>query len=107
MIMIEHLRYTRLAKISELINSKLDLDSVLEAVVTAISEEVVQCDAIGIYLPQNDGTFRGHVGKPFLINGHSLDQLIVNPQKDLLAKEILETKKCIYIPDTGHDRRPD
>ncbi|UOQ44504.1 EAL domain-containing protein [Halobacillus salinarum] len=100
-------RYSRLAQITELINTKLDLHEVLEHVVTAISEEIVQCDSVGIYLPQEDGTYKGYVGKPALINGMTLDMHIVDPDHDLLAKEVIETGEAIYIPDTSKDDRPD
>ncbi|KIL78321.1 sporulation kinase [Bacillus badius] len=59
----EQTRYSRLANITKLINSKLDLREVLDQVTIAISEEIVQCDSVGIYLPQKDGTFRGYVGE--------------------------------------------
>ncbi|NOU96282.1 GAF domain-containing protein [Paenibacillus sp. LMG 31456] len=100
-------RYARLAKISQLINSNLDLHSLLEAVASAISDEIVQCDSTGIYLPQSDGTFRGYVGKPDHINGVTLNQMIVDPETDHLARDIIETRKSIYIPDTSIDNRPD
>ncbi|WP_165972094.1 ATP-binding protein [Paenibacillus piri] len=100
-------RYARLAKISQLINSNLDLRSLLEAVATAISEEIVKCNSTGIYLPQPDGTFRGYVGKPDHINGITLDQMVVDPEKDHLARDIIATRKSIYIPDTSIDNRPD
>ena len=103
----EQSRYSRLAQITKLINTKLDLYEVLEHVVTAISEEIVQCDSVGIYLPQEDGTYQGFVGKPALINGMSLDKQIVDPAQDLLAKEVIETREAIYIPDTTKDDRPD
>ena len=54
----EQTRYSRLANITKMINTKLDLREVLEQVTIAISEEIVQCDSVGIYLPQEDGTFR-------------------------------------------------
>lgn len=100
-------RYSRLANITKMINTKLDLRTVLEQVTIAISEEVVQCDSVGIYLPQEDGTFRGFVGKPEVINGWTLDMHVVDTEMDLLAKEVIETKKTIYIPDTSKDNRPD
>lgn len=78
----------------------------LEHVVTAISEEIVQCDSVGIYLPQEEGTFRGYIGKPEVINGMTLDMHVIDLEKDLLAKEVIETKKTIYIPDTSVDNRP-
>lgn len=101
------LRYSRLAKITQLINSNLNLHSVLEHVVDAISEEIVQCNSVGIYLPQDDGTFRGYVGKPEYMGGMSLDQMIIDPAVDRLAAEIIETRQSIYIPDTWVDPRPD
>ncbi|HWL13656.1 MAG TPA: EAL domain-containing protein [Ureibacillus sp.] len=103
----EQTRYSRLANITKMINTKLDLRTVLEQVTIAISEEIVQCDSVGIYLPQEDGTFRGYVGKPEVINGTTLDMHVIDMEYDLLAKEVIETKKAIYIPDTSKDDRPD
>lgn len=103
----EQTRYSRLAHITKLINSKLKLREVLEQVTLAISEEIVQCDSVGIYLPQEDGRFRGYVGKPEVINGMTLDMHVIETEYDLLAKEVIETKKTIYIPDTSKDNRPD
>lgn len=100
-------RYSQLANITRLINTKLDLREVLQHVVTAISEEIVQCDSVGIYLPQEDGVFRGYVGKPEIINGMTLDMHVIDTEFDLLAKEVIETQKTIYIPDTSKDKRPD
>lgn len=105
--MKEQTRYSRLANITKLINTKLELREVLQHVTTAISEEIVQCDSVGIYLPQEDGTFRGYVGKPELMNGMTLDMHIIETEYDLLAKEVIETQKTIYIPDTTKDNRPD
>lgn len=105
--MQESARYSKLAEITQLINSKLNLSESLEQVVMAISEEIVQCDSVGIYLNQYDGTFRGYVGKPNIINGITLDQMVVDPKTDLLAREIIESRKSIYIPDTSKDNRPD
>ncbi|MGJ7922633.1 EAL domain-containing protein [Neobacillus sp. LXY-4] len=103
----EQTRYSRLANITKLINTKLELREVLEHVTTAISEEIVQCDSVGIYLPQEDGNFRGYVGKPETIDGWTLDMHVIDTEIDLLAKEVIETKKTIYIPDTSKDNRPD
>ncbi|KHE72793.1 EAL domain-containing protein [Halobacillus sp. BBL2006] len=103
----EQSRYSRLAEITKLINTKLDLREVLQQVVTAISEEIMRCDSVGIYLPQEDGTFRGYVGKPEVINGMTLDMHVVDPRHDLLMKEVIDTRSSIYIPDTSKDDRPD
>jgi diguanylate cyclase (GGDEF)-like protein/PAS domain S-box-containing protein len=100
-------RYSKLAEITQLINSKLDLREALEQVVMAISEEVVQCDSVGIYLPQADGTYRGYVGKPNVISDITLDQMIIDPKTDLLARDIIKTRKSIYISNTANDNRPD
>lgn len=86
-------RYSRLANITKIINTKLELREVLQRVTMAISEEIVRCDAVGIYLPQEDGTFRGFAGKPETINGVTLDTQVIDPEIDLLAKEVIETKK--------------
>ncbi|MFJ7728660.1 GAF domain-containing protein [Neobacillus sp. NPDC097160] len=103
----EQTRYSRLANITKIINTKLELREVLQHVTTAISEEIVQCNAVGIYLPQEDGTFRGFAGKPDIINGMTLDMQVIEPEQDLLAREVIETKKTIYIADTSKDNRPD
>lgn len=103
----EQMRYSRLANLTKLINTKLELREVLEHVTTAISEEIVRCNSVGIYLPQEDGTFRGYVGKPSVINGWTLDMHVIDTEMDLLAKEVIETKRTIYIPDTSKDSRPD
>jgi len=58
----EQTRYSRLADITKIINTKLDLRELLEQVTIAVSEEIVQCNSVGIYLPQDDGSFRGYVG---------------------------------------------
>ncbi|MDP7992567.1 ATP-binding protein [Bacillus sp. MHSD_36] len=100
-------RYSRLANITKIINTKLELREVLQRVTIAISEEIVKCNSVGIYLPQEDGTFRGFAGKPETINGVTLDTQVIDPEIDLLAKEVIETKKTIYIPDTSKDDRPD
>ncbi|WP_242320754.1 GAF domain-containing sensor histidine kinase [Bacillus cereus group sp. BfR-BA-01312] len=100
-------RYSRLANITKIINTKLELRDVLQRVTMAISEEIVRCDAVGIYLPQEDGTFRGFAGKQETINGVTLDTQVIDPEIDLLAKEVIETKRTIYIPDTSKDHRPD
>ncbi|MFB1082599.1 EAL domain-containing protein [Jeotgalibacillus sp. JSM ZJ347] len=104
---MQHDRYSRLADITKMIHLKLDKRSVLEQVVKAISEEIVRCDAIGIYLPIAEDQFQGFVGKPDNFNGITLDQMVINLQNDRFAAEIVETRKSIYIPDTSKDSRPD
>lgn len=103
----EQMRYSRLAHLTKLINTKLELRDVLQHVTTAISEEIVRCNSVGIYLPQEDGTFKGYVGKPQVINGWTLDMHVIDTDMDLLAKEVIDTRKTIYIPDTSKDNRPD
>lgn len=103
----EQTRYSRLANITKVINTKLELREVLQRVTQAISEEIVQCNSVGIYLPEKDGTFRGFVGKPEDMNGITLDTQVIDIETDLLAKEVIETKKTIYISDTSKDNRPD
>lgn len=103
----EQSRYSRLAHITQIINAKQDLREVLQQVTTAISEEIVQCDAVGIYLPQGDGTFRGFAGKPEIMSGQTLQSQIIDPETDPLAAEIMETLKTVYIADTSKDCRVD
>lgn len=103
----EQTRYSRLANITKIINTRLELRKVLQHVTTAISEEIVQCDAVGVYLPLEDGTYRGFAGKPEVISGVTINTQIIDPKVDLLAREVIETKQPIYIPDTSKDQRPD
>ncbi|MFC4712856.1 GAF domain-containing sensor histidine kinase [Planococcus dechangensis] len=100
-------RYSRLANITRIINTKLDLHEVLQQVTTAISEEIVRCDSVGIYLPEGDGTYRGFAGKPEVMSGVTLQSQIIDPAIDPLAAELIETGKTIYIADTSTDNRPD
>ncbi|MDF2067823.1 ATP-binding protein [Bacillus sp. Cr_A10] len=102
----EQMRYSRLANITKILNTKLELCEVLQRVTAAISEEIVQCSSVGVFLPQEDGTFKGYAGKPDNMNGETLDTQIIDPEIDLLAKEVIDTKKTIYIPDTSKDKRP-
>ncbi len=102
----EQTGYSRLAHITKIINTTLNLQEVLEHVMKAISEEIVQCNVVGIFLPQEDGTFKGVAGKLETINGITIDTLVIDPKKDLLVKELIESKKAIYIPDTSKDDRP-
>lgn len=99
-------RYSRLANITQMINAKLDLREVLQQVTTAISEEIVQCSSVGIYLPEGDGTYRGYAGKPEIMSGMTLQSQVINPTTDSLAAELIETRKTIYIADTLKDGRP-
>lgn len=100
-------RYSRLANITRIVNTKLDLHEVLQQVTTAISEEIVRCDSVGIFLPEGDGTYRGFAGKPELMSGVTLQSQIIDPETDPLAAELIETRKTIYIADTSKDKRPD
>ncbi|KIL47882.1 EAL domain-containing protein [Jeotgalibacillus campisalis] len=100
-------RYSRLADITKMIHTELDKRSVLKQVVKAISEEIVRCDSVGIYLPVDETRFQGFVGKPDHFNGITLDKMFIDLQHDRLAQEIVDTKKAIYIPDTSKDKRPD
>lgn len=104
--MNDHSRYRQLANLTRLINTKLELKEMLGAVTEAISEEVFQCDSVGIYLPQDDGTFRGFTGKPDFMNGMTLDMHVIDPKNDALVREVIETKRPVYIPDTAADERP-
>lgn len=97
---------SKIFEITKIINKKLELNEVLDYVTSAISEEIIQCDAVGIFLPVGDGTFRGSAGKPDFMNGMSIYSLVIDPETDLLAKELIETKKTIYIEDAMNDHRP-
>ncbi|MBZ5201951.1 GAF domain-containing protein [Planomicrobium chinense] len=103
----EQTRYSRLANLTKVINTKLELKEVLAHVTTAISEEIVQCNSVGIFLPHEDGSFRAFAGKPEYINGNSFESQVLDLERDLLAQEVIDSHKTIYIPDTSKDHRPD
>lgn len=103
----EQTRYSRLANITKIINTKLELSEVLQHVTIAISEEIVQCNSVGVFLPYKDGKYKAFAGKPEIQGGQSLESQIIDPEVDLLAKEVIEKRKTIYIPDTSKDSRPD
>lgn len=98
---------SKIFEITKIINKKLELNEVLDYVTSAITEEIIQCDAVGIFLPVGDGTYRGSAGKPDFMNGMSIYSLIIDPETDLLAKELIAAKKTIYIEDVLNDPRPD
>ena len=102
----EQKRYSRLAELTKIINTKLELREVLQHVTAAISEEIVQCDSVGIYLPDETGTFRAIAGKPDFLNGQSISSQKINLETDDFAKDVVTTKQTIYIPDTSKDARP-
>src|SRR5690606_23840506 len=97
---------SKIFEITKIINKKIELNEVFDYVTSAISEEIIQCDAVWIFLPVVDGTFRGSAGKPDFMNGMSIYSLVIDPETDLLAKELIETKKTIYIEDAMNDHRP-
>ena len=41
------------------------------------------------------------------MNGITLNTQVIDPKIDLLSREVIETQKTIYIPDTSKDNRPD
>ncbi|MDJ0332370.1 ATP-binding protein [Planococcus sp. S3-L1] len=103
----EQNRYSRLAELTRIVNTKLELSDMLQHVSVAISEEIVQCDSIGIYLPDSDGVFSAVAGKPQFINGQSLTSQKINFSTDRFSHDIATKKQVIYIPDTSVDPRPD
>lgn len=105
-MLIEQNRYSRLAELTKIINTKLELHEVLKHVTTAISEEIVQCDSVGIYLPDSTGIFKAVAGKPEFINGQSILSQKIDLETDVFAKDVVITKQTIYIPDTSKDHRP-
>ena len=102
----EQNRYSRLAELTKIINTKLELPEVLKHVTTAISEEIVQCDAVGIFLPNEKGVFQSVAGKPDFINGISISSQKIDFEADKFAEDVMITKQTIYIPDTSKDSRP-
>ena len=103
----EQTRYSRLAELTKIINTKLELKDMLQHVTIAISEEIVQCDSVGIYLPDEEGIYRGVAGKPNFINSEMISAQTIDFEADAFAREVMETKQTIYIPDTSRDSRPD
>lgn len=102
----EQNRYSRLAELTKIINTKLELPEVLKHVTTAISQEIVQCDSVGIYLPDGTGNFKAVAGKPESINGRSILSQKIELATDAFAQAVVTAKETIYIPDTSMDNRP-
>ncbi len=100
-------QYSRLTRITTVVNSQMGLRGILGNVVAAISEELVRCNSVGIYLPQPDGTFHGYVGKPEQLQGVRLDQMVIDPKVDRLAAQIIATRQSVYLPDTAESSLPD
>ncbi|MCY0870023.1 MAG: diguanylate cyclase, partial [Firmicutes bacterium] len=65
------------------------------------------CDAVGYYEAQADGTFRGCVSKPETLGGTTIDQMIVDPRADALARQLVETRRSVYVPDAQRSALPD
>lgn len=99
------MRYSRFAKITKLINTNLELQEVLEHVVTAISEEMEGSNSVGIFLLQHDGNFRWFMGKADPLYGTKLDKHVVDPKLDMLAKEVIESNKTMIVYDTAKEKR--
>ncbi|MCT8140021.1 EAL domain-containing protein [Anaerobacillus sp. CMMVII] len=101
------MRYSRLAKITKLIHTNIELQEILENVVSTISEEIASCNSIGIFLLQEDGTFRWFIGKAHLDFVTNLDKHIINPVTDMLAKEAIEANQTLNIRNAMKDKRID
>ncbi len=99
----EQKRYSRLTEITKIINTKLELQDMLKRVITAISEEIVQCDSISIFLPDNEGVFWAVAGTPEFFEEQPISSYYINFEKHQFANKIAETKQAIYIPDTSLD----
>ncbi|MBL0385194.1 GAF domain-containing protein [Tumebacillus sp. ITR2] len=100
-------RIGRLVKLTELIHKNQDVMALLDHVATAIQAEIVRVDVVGIYLPQSNGRYSCVCGKPEVVNGVSLVTLIVDPEKDQFVREIIESKRGIYVSNALDDRRLD
>lgn len=80
--------------------TSLGQNEVLRLVAVAISEEILQCNAAGIYLRQEDGTYKRMAGY-----GVMFETMIFDPEEDLMIQRIMNTKQTLYIPDTSIDHR--
>ncbi len=97
----EQTRYSRLAQITKLINTNLNLCEVMNQVTYAIAEEIVQCHSIGIYFPQDDGSFKGKIRNLSNRNDYNVSNHVIHPDSDWIVKEVVESKKTIYLPNTS------
>jgi diguanylate cyclase (GGDEF)-like protein/PAS domain S-box-containing protein len=91
------MRNSRLVKITRLISTSIEVQEVFEHVVNAISEEFVNCNSVGIFLLQQDGTFQWFFGKTDLLYGALLEKHVIDPKNDMLAKEVIETNKTVTV----------
>lgn len=87
-----------------LVTANLELPLALASIVNSVAKEFGNIDMVGVFLFQEDGTLRGVYG-----NDPSVDitQLVIDPQKDQFAREILALQRPVYVSDTDRDARPD
>ncbi|MGX9134240.1 sensor domain-containing phosphodiesterase [Rummeliibacillus sp. JY-2-4R] len=102
----EQAKYSRLSQITKLINTNLSLCEVLDQVTYAIAEDIVQCHSIGIYFPQNDGSFKGKIKNHLNNNEDDARIHIIHPDSDWIIKEVVKSKKTLYIPNTSLEHCP-
>lgn len=91
-------------EMTKMINSSFEMPQILKVLVDAIASEIVQADLVGIFLREADGTYRGYTGNELPVD---ITQLVIDPQQDKFAADIISSKSSDYIPDTSQDDRTD
>lgn len=97
-------RLQKLLDMIKIINSRFELSEILQVVVDAIASEVVEADLVGFFMKKSDGIFRGYKGNKLPVD---IEALTIDPKKDLFVRDILVSRKSMYIPDTSKDLRAD
>lgn len=99
------MRYSRLAKITKLINTNIELQEVLEHVASTLSDEIISVNSVGVFLIQPNGTFKWFIGRVDASFGSNLDKHVIDPEVDLVVKRVVDTNETITIGDLTNDTR--
>lgn len=108
--------FQRLSEVSQAITAKLSPSDVLQTVVNAIAEEVAGVDLVGYFERQSETLFVGKVANkvPMIAMPGSatpvpvpITSLTIELQQDAFVRQIVETRRSLYIEDAQNDSRPD
>ncbi|MBP1990392.1 GAF domain-containing sensor histidine kinase [Paenibacillus eucommiae] len=94
----------KLFHMTKMINSRFELEEILQLLVEAVASEIAEADLVGFFMKQPDGKFLGVAGNKMPID---ITKLVIDPNEDLFAKGICLSRTKGYIADTSKDLRAD